>query len=126
MKLRKKFRKKPWGGEEWIVFGKALPYAVKKLFLKKGARFSLQYHEKKVETWLVEEGKLLVQLGKKEFRAKKGDVIHVPPKTLHRITALEDSRLLEVSTPELWDVVRIGDDYGRKGWKESWEKKPWK
>ncbi len=105
---------KPWGKEILIV--QTEHYAAKVLVVKAGQRLSLQYHEKKHETIYLESGKILLTLGKegKEMVFTSGMAIIIPPGFLHRIHALEDSRLFEASTPELDDVVRIADDYGRE------------
>lgn len=103
---------KPWGEEIWLVHNDK--YALKIIRLNKGHRFSLQHHEVKTESWYFTKGVMEVQLEEKVFQAKPGDVVHVPPKTVHRLKALEDSEFIEVSTPELDDVVRLEDDYGRK------------
>lgn len=109
---------KPWGREIW--FAHTDKYAGKILEIKKGHRYSLQYHEKKQETQYVLEGRIKFTHGTdknnlQEMILNKGDKFDVLPYTIHRAEALEDSKLLEVSTPELTDVVKIEDDYGRKG-----------
>ncbi len=110
---------KPWGREIW--FAHLAGYAGKILEVKKGFRLSLQYHEKKTETQYLLEGKIRMTLGnakknKNQLRQivlKPGDKYDVFPYTIHRIEALEDSKIFEVSTDNLKDVVRIEDDYGR-------------
>ena len=111
---------KPWG-EEWLLADDER-YAAKVLIVKKGYRLSLQYHERKHETQFVEAGRLKYTLGdverpgdNREVIVEAGAVIVLPPGSVHRLEALEDSRIFEVSTPELDDVVRIEDDYGREG-----------
>jgi len=109
---------KPWGREIW--FANTDRYAGKVLELKKGHRFSLQYHEKKQETLYLHSGKLKFAVGKdkdslEEKILNPGDKIDVLPYTIHRAEALEDSEIFEVSTTELDDVVKIEDDYGRSG-----------
>ena len=110
---------KPWGEELWLAHTDR--YAGKVLILKKGHRLSLQYHERKHEVQYVESGRIKYTLGKpdepnmREVIAETGTVIELPPGTVHRMEALEDSRIFEVSTPELDDVVRLDDDYGRTG-----------
>lgn len=107
---------KPWGVEEIHYVGK---YVVKKLFIKKGHRLSLQYHEKKTETLILFKGvaNVMYQENKKgevwNHVHIEGAVIHIEPKILHRIEAWEDAVFIECSTPELEDVVRLEDDYGR-------------
>lgn len=106
---------KPWGHEE--VWAGTSAYIGKILFIKKGHRLSQQYHRMKEETLRVLSGVVefsLESMGAMETRElKAGDVIHVPPVTRHRLRALEDAEVLEVSTPYINDVVRIEDDYGR-------------
>ncbi len=106
---------KPWGYE--ILYAHTDKYAGKILFVKKGKRLSYQYHEKKDETMFIFKGKVRMTLEKngerKEVIFEEGDSIHFPPLTKHRVEAIEDSYILEVSTPELDDVVRIEDDFGR-------------
>ena len=111
-----KIVKKPWGAEWWLVH--TSKYAGKILFVKKGCRLSLQYHRKKDESFFIDKGSVKVFYGKNLKKLsvrimKEGDVIHIPPRTLHRMQALKNCRLIEVSTPELHDVVRIDDDYNR-------------
>jgi mannose-6-phosphate isomerase-like protein (cupin superfamily) len=111
---------KPWGEERWLAHTDR--YAGKLLILKKGHRLSLQYHEHKHETQYVDSGRIKYTLGSvdrpdayEEFIAEAGTAVMLPPGAIHRMEALEDSRFFEVSTPELTDVVRLEDDYGRKG-----------
>lgn len=112
--------KKPWGEEIWIA--QTDRYAGKLLYLNKGHRLSLQYHERKHEVQYLESGRVRYTVGSskepgtyREFVAEPGTVVVLPPGAVHRMEALEDSRFFEVSTPELDDVVRIEDDYGREG-----------
>ena len=107
---------KPWGREE--VLEKNNSYMVKRLTMFKGHRCSLQYHNKKKETILVISGLLkiiywndLKNLGNKIF--KPGESFTLDPKVVHRMEALEESIYIEASTPEMDDVVRLGDDYNR-------------
>lgn len=111
---------KPWGEELWLT--QTERYAGKVLILKGGHRLSLQYHERKHEVQYIESGRIRYTLGTpdkpddfREVIAEAGTVIELPPGTVHRVEALEDSRIFEVSTPELDDVVRMDDDYGRTG-----------
>ena len=111
---------KPWGEEWWLAQDGR--YAAKVLVVKKGHRLSLQYHETKHETQFVESGRLKYTLGEagrpethKELIVEAGSVIVLPPGSVHRLEALEDSRIFEVSTPETDDIVRVEDDYGRQG-----------
>ncbi|MBN1824141.1 MAG: hypothetical protein JW803_07475 [Endomicrobiales bacterium] len=108
--------KKPWGEER--LFALTKKYAGKLLIVRKTHRLSLQYHEKKEETLYLQSGllKLIVGSSPRNLKTKiitSGKVFHLPPKTVHRMEALKDCVLVEVSTPELWDVVRIEDDYNR-------------
>lgn len=119
---------KPWGEEIWFAHTKT--YAGKILKVKKGHRLSLQYHEKKEETQYIYKGKVKFTFGTDEqFLQEKimqeGDKIDIAPYTIHRIYAIEDSEIFEVSTPELDDVVKLDDDYGRtgKGNNENLDKK---
>jgi quercetin dioxygenase-like cupin family protein len=109
---------KPWGKEIW--FANTDKYAGKILEIMKGHRYSLQYHEKKMETQYIFAGKVRLTYGKdrdslEEKILEPGDKFHIPPLTLHRIEALEDSKIFEVSTSELDDVIKLHDDYGREG-----------
>jgi mannose-6-phosphate isomerase len=109
---------KPWGRE--IIWAKNKHYAGKILEVKKGERLSLQLHEKKTETMYLLQGNAVLEIEDKTSKSigtvklEKDYSIDIEPKTVHRLIALEDSRVLEVSTPELTDVVRLKDDYGRK------------
>ena len=107
--------KKPWGHEEVIEINKK--YMFKKLFMKKGHRCSLQFHNKKKETVFVLSGKLKLILKKKNKThykiMTKGQSISISPKTIHRMQAISNCYYLEASTPEISDVVRIEDDYKR-------------
>lgn len=103
---------KPWGRE--IVFAHNRSYAGKILVIEKGHRISLQYHKVKRETLYLLEGRLHIQLGKRRRVAVPGAVIEVPPRTVHRFHARTGRvTLVEVSTPEISDIVRLSDDYGR-------------
>lgn len=108
---------KPWGKEIWFAHTKK--YVGKILIIKKGKRLSRQYHKVKHETLYTDKGKYILELGSdgsKKKIMKPGDVFVVAPKTIHRMFAkYGDVRIIEVSTPELWDVVRLQDDYGRSG-----------
>jgi quercetin dioxygenase-like cupin family protein len=121
-----KIVEKPWGREIWYADHSA--YAGKLLEVKKGCRLSLQYHERKTETLYLLSGKVLLT-----FRALAagespsaslvsaadqrvwlpGQAVHIPVRTIHRFEALEDSVLIESSTPDLTDVVRLQDDFSR-------------
>ena len=107
---------KPWGKEEVIEINDR--YMVKKLTMWKGHRCSLQYHNIKRETIYVLSGQLRIysgptqeKLGSRVFGP--GEPITLAPMVVHRMEAVEDSVYLEASTPEMDDVVRLGDDYKR-------------
>ena len=107
---------KPWGRELWIAHTKK--YALKIIEIRKGHRSSLQYHTKKHEHIYVDRGRLQIEWendhGQIELLTlEAGDVIENKPGRKHRVTPIEDVRLIEVSTPELEDVVRVEDDYKR-------------
>jgi len=107
---------KPWGFE--LLFAHTPKYAGKLLFVKKGQRLSLQYHKKKDEHLYLYSGKAFVEIEDGDSRliqstAEPGCCFGIPPQTKHRIQAIEDTMLFEVSTPELEDVERLEDDYGR-------------
>jgi mannose-6-phosphate isomerase-like protein (cupin superfamily) len=109
---------KPWGWE--LVWAEAEAYVGKLLFVRAGQSLSLQYHEVKDESWLVWVGRARLELGDlggelAELEIGPGDAFRYRPGTLHRVTALEDTLILEVSTPHLDDVVRLEDRYGRAG-----------
>jgi mannose-6-phosphate isomerase len=109
---------KPWGYE--LIWAHTDAYVGKVLFVKAGERLSLQYHEQKDESWLVQSGRAKLELGAvggslEELEIAAGDAFHYAPGTVHRITAIEDTSILEVSTPHLDDVVRLEDAYGREG-----------
>ena len=108
---------KPWGYELW--WAKTDQYVGKMIHVTAGHALSLQYHNKKTETIYVQSGRLLFEIQEggvlvgREMLA--GDRIHVPAGTIHRMTAVDDVDLFEVSTPEVDDVVRLEDRYGRAG-----------
>jgi mannose-6-phosphate isomerase len=110
---------KPWGSE--LIWAHTGAYAGKILFVKAGESLSLQFHNEKDESWYVLEGRARVELGKagegilEEEVIRAGQAFHFPPGTVHRVRALDDTRILEVSTPQLDDVVRLEDNYGREG-----------
>jgi mannose-6-phosphate isomerase len=108
---------KPWGRE--VIWAHTDQYVGKKLYIKGGSKLSLQYHEVKDETIIVARGRIKLhwfEPGDTVARSKvmvTGESFHIPPGMKHRFEALEDCCVFEVSTPELDDVVRIADDYGR-------------
>lgn len=104
---------KPWGNEKILINNE--DYVIKMLNVNKGERLSLQYHEEKRET--------LIHVSGEGYVVKNGEIIHIVPNKMiqiepyeiHQITASDESDLqvMEVSSPEVWDVVRIDDDHGR-------------
>jgi mannose-6-phosphate isomerase len=110
---------KPWGFE--LIWAETARYVGKVLFVKAGESLSLQFHRVKDESWLVQAGRAKLELGSagdavlKEEVISGGATFHFHPGTVHRITALEDTTIIEVSTTELDDVVRLEDRYGREG-----------
>lgn len=106
---------KPWGYE--IIFANTPKYVGKILFVKGGHKLSLQFHKQKDETVYLKSGKVTLEIHKSNsivlHKMKPGASVHIPPGTIHRIIAEEDSEVLEASTSELDDVVRLEDDYGR-------------
>jgi mannose-6-phosphate isomerase len=107
---------KPWGSELWYAHTDR--YAGKILRIGAGHRLSAQYHSEKDETSYLLSGRLRVEQGKtsKTMRGRElepGATWRNAPGVVHTIEALEDSVILEVSTPELHDVIRIEDRYGR-------------
>ena len=107
---------KPWGYElRWAITDR---YLGKVLHINRGEALSLQYHERKDEYQYVVAGSVDIELGGPDgaltkHRLTAGDTLHIKPGTRHRITAVEDTDIFEVSTPEGEDVVRIADRYGR-------------
>jgi len=109
--------RKPWGHE--IVFAENDRYAGKILHLDAGHSLSLQYHERKDETLFVLEGEVVLSVEvegeMKQIRLQSGEAFRIRPRVRHRLRAQEPVDLIEVSSPELDDVVRLEDDYGRAG-----------
>jgi mannose-6-phosphate isomerase len=110
---------KPWGHE--LIWALTDVYCGKVLFVRAGQSLSLQFHREKDESWLVQSGRAKLELGEagetvlKEEVVGAGAAFHYAPGTVHRVTAIEDTTILEVSTPHLDDVVRLEDAYGREG-----------
>jgi quercetin dioxygenase-like cupin family protein len=103
---------KPWGWEFW--FAHTPHYVGKVIFIRKGHRLSKQYHRFKHETVYADQGTWVLEIGRKKKRMTPGTSATITPRTIHRFTApYENVRLLEVSTPQVKDVVRLEDDYGR-------------
>ncbi len=109
---------KPWGYELW--WARTDRYVGKLLHVKAGTQLSLQYHVKKDETIHLWSGDMVLVLADGaggtlvDHPMRPGDSYHVVPGTVHRMRAVTDCDVLEVSTPEVEDVVRVEDDYGRK------------
>jgi len=108
---------KPWGHE--LIWAETARYVGKVLHIRAGHRLSRQYHRVKEETLRVQTGEMDLEIGAvgavETRRMCPGDVFHVLPGTIHRMIAVTDVDVLEVSTPELDDVVRLEDVYGREG-----------
>jgi mannose-6-phosphate isomerase len=106
---------KPWGHEIWWALSER--YVGKLLHIKAGHRLSLQYHERKDETIHLWSGELILILdegnGLEEHRLQPGESCRIRPHTKHRMIAVTDCDVLEASTPEVEDVVRLEDSYGR-------------
>ena len=109
---------KPWGFEiRWAMTDR---YLGKILHVNQGEALSLQYHERKDEWLMVTSGTVDLEIGPLDgalarHRLKSGDTVHIAPRTRHRLTAIEDTDIFEVSTSEAEDVVRLEDRYGRAG-----------
>lgn len=109
---------KPWGSEQ--IWAETENYVGKTISIDAGQRLSLQYHEEKDESILVSKGRLRLHTGEEADRIEtrileEGESAHIPPGLIHRFEAIDDTVLIEVSTPQLTDVVRLEDDYGREG-----------
>lgn len=107
---------KPWGHE--LVWAEGTRYAGKLLHIVRGGQLSFQYHRRKEETIHLLSGALLLEVAqgdepRRSVHLGPGDSYHIPAGLRHRMTAIEDCVVLEVSTPELDDVVRLEDRYGR-------------
>lgn len=107
---------KPWGFE--VLFAETPRYAGKVLFVRKDCRLSLHYHKVKDEVLYVHDGEVDVEIeregeNKESLTLCAGDCVRIAPLTRHRLAATEDTTLFETSTPDLDDVVRLDDDYGR-------------
>ena len=109
---------KPWGWE--LVWAETEAYVGKLLHGRAGQALSLQYHEVKDEAWLVHEGRASLELGEvggelETVEIGPGDTFRYRPRTVHRVTAIDDLTVVEISTNHLDDVVRLDDRYGREG-----------
>jgi mannose-6-phosphate isomerase len=108
---------KPWGYE--LIWAETDDYAGKLLFVKAGESLSLQFHREKDESWLVHSGRARVEMARPGEKVPEAEVVgpgaafRIKPGTVHRVAAVEDTTIIEVSTPHLQDVVRLEDRYGR-------------
>jgi mannose-6-phosphate isomerase len=108
---------KPWGYE--LIWAKTDAYAGKILFVRAGQALSLQFHREKDESWYLLAGRAEIELGEVGKAVTEREVVgagaafRFEPGTVHRVRAVEDTTILEVSTPQLDDVVRLQDVYGR-------------
>ncbi len=108
---------KPWGYE--LIWALTDVYCGKIIFVKAGESLSLQFHREKEESWLIQSGRAQIEMGTPGDKTPNSEVLgpgaafHIRPGTIHRVKALEDTTILEVSTPQLEDVVRLEDRYGR-------------
>ena len=109
---------KPWGYE--LIWALTDKYCGKLLHVRSGEQLSLQFHKVKDEAWFVQEGRAELELARAGEAVTATEVVgpgtalHFEPGTVHRLRALEDTTVLEVSTPEIDDVVRLEDRYGRQ------------
>ena len=108
---------KPWGYE--LIWALTDDYCGKILFIKAGESMSLQFHREKDESWLIQSGRAQIEMGNPGDKIPNTEVFgagaafRIRPGTIHRVKALEDTTILEVSTSHLEDVVRLEDRYGR-------------
>jgi mannose-6-phosphate isomerase len=109
---------KPWGHE--TIWARSDRYVGKILHINAGQELSIQYHNKKDETVHLLSGEISYRVQSKgevldDVQLKVGESFRITPGTIHQMVALTDCDVLEVSTPELDDVVRLSDKYGREG-----------
>ncbi len=110
---------KPWGWE--LIWAHAEQYVGKLLFIRSGQALSKQFHNVKDESWYFHEGRAELELNAPGEAVENtevvgaGDAFRLRPGTVHKLTALEDTLVIEVSTPHLDDIVRLEDRYGREG-----------
>ncbi len=104
---------KPWGYELWWAVTDK--YVGKLIHVNRGQALSLQYHNVKHESMYVVSGEAVIMVDGQTLTVGVGDAVEIPPLTHHRLTAVTDVDVMEVSTPELDDVVRLEDHYGREG-----------
>ena len=101
---------KPWGYEKWLHQGK---YVFKEIFMKAGCQSSLQYHKEKEENNYIVRGVVELTVDGETTRLTSGYSFHINPGERHRVKAITDILMVEASTPEVDDVIRIRDDYDR-------------
>ena len=110
---------KPWGYE--LIWALTDDYCGKLLVVHAGQALSMQFHREKDESWYVLEGRAEIEMAGAGEKSPAREVVtpgaafRITPGTVHRVRALEDTTILEVSTPEIDDVVRLEDSYGREG-----------
>ena len=110
---------KPWGWE--LIWAQAEGYVGKLLFVRAGQALSKQFHNVKDESWYFQEGRAQLELNAPGEAVENTEVVgpgaafRLKPGTVHKLTALEDTLVIEVSTPHLDDIVRLEDRYGREG-----------
>ncbi|MGZ3689766.1 MAG: cupin domain-containing protein [Bdellovibrionota bacterium] len=109
---------KPWGYE--LIWARTGDYVGKMLHINKGHKLSLQYHRQKEETIFVKTGVMMLVFENdqgvlEEITLNPGEAHHIPTGRKHRMVGVEDCDVFEVSTPQLDDVVRLEDGYGRVG-----------
>lgn len=106
---------KPWGYE--LLWAATDKYAGKLLHVRAGEKLSRQFHTSKDEWQHVLSGRIIIEIGRGDMRQSAtlgpGDGIHIEAGTVHRLIGVTDAVVLEASTPELGDVVRLEDAYGR-------------
>jgi len=108
---------KPWGWE--LIWAHTDQYVGKLLFVREGHSLSLQFHNQKDESWYVQEGRAEVEMGAPGDAVRESEIVgpgaafRIEAGTVHRVRALQDTLILEVSTPHLDDLVRLEDQYGR-------------
>jgi len=108
---------KPWGWE--LLWAHSETYVGKLLFVRAGQALSLQFHNEKDESWYVYEGRAELEMAAPGDATPSSEVVgpgaafRIRPGTVHRVAALDDTLILEVSTPHLDDIVRLEDRYGR-------------
>ena len=113
---------KPWGHE--LIWAQTDRYVGKVIAIDAGKRLSLQYHRRKDESIFVISGRMILHLEADDGHLEPielgpGEFGRIRTGRQHRFEAIEDTRLVEVSTPELDDVVRVEDDFGREGTSEA-------